>query len=341
MLFIDHKYISQVGPQLDKFKRKNTKTYNLRCPFCLDSAKSKIKARGYFITKGDNLHYYCHNCGRSCSLGDFLKEINFDLYEQYIFERYKEKTPDKKDEYGKFNFKPNFQDHISTGSNNYILDTCVSIADLSDLHYARTYIAQRQIPVEYWNDIYFINDFKSLVDKIEPDNEYGITIKEPRIIIPFRNKEKRITAIQGRSFSNKGLRYITIKVDKESPKIYGLDRVVPTNKVYVVEGPFDSLCISNSIAAAGSNLGSSDLSLFDNLVFLYDNEPRNKTLIENMKRIADSGKKLCVWPDNIYEKDLNDMILSGKTSKEIMNIIDNNTFTGLQARIAINEWRRN
>jgi hypothetical protein len=328
-----------VGPQLDKFKRKNTKTYNLRCPFCLDSAKSKIKARGYFITKGDNLHYYCHNCGRSCSLGDFLKEINFDLYEQYIFERYKEKTPDKKDEYGKFNFKPNFQDHISTGSNNYILDTCVSIADLSDLHYARTYIAQRQIPVEYWNDIYFINDFKSLVDKIEPDNEYGITIKEPRIIIPFRNKEKRITAIQGRSFSNKGLRYITIKVDKESPKIYGLDRVVPTNKVYVVEGPFDSMFLPNAIASAGSNLGFQDLSIFRDFLLIFDNEPKNKAIVDLMKKAADSEKPICVWPESIQEKDVNDMVLAGRTPESIKEIIDTHTYKGLSSRIAINEWK--
>ena len=61
-LYLDHKYAAQISSRLEKFKRKNQRIYNFRCPICKDSAKSKFKARGYFYTQKDNLKYHCHNC---------------------------------------------------------------------------------------------------------------------------------------------------------------------------------------------------------------------------------------------------------------------------------------
>jgi transcription elongation factor Elf1 len=335
-LFIDQNFVSQVSPRLEKFKRKNQKTYNFRCPLCGDSAKSKIKCRGYFYVKNDSISFYCHNCLRSFPLGTFLKEFAFDLYEQYIFERYKESGGHHhkviKDDYSEFDFK-----YVSNPS---IFDPYFSISKLSDDHFAKQYIIKRKIPKKFWKDLYFVPDFKELVDKLEPENQYGLKSGDQRIVIPFRDKEKRIIAIQGRSFENRGLRYITIKLCKDSPKIFGLDRVCPKNRVYVVEGCIDSFFLTNSIAAAGSNLNSDILSLFDDMVFIYDSEPRNKTIVHAMKTVADSCKKLCVWPDDMPGKDINDFILSGMSSKEIKAIIDNNTYDGLSARIAINRWKR-
>jgi len=335
-LFLDHKYVNLVSPRLEKFKRKNQKSYNFRCPLCGDSQKSKIKARGYFFVRGNKIGFYCHNCLESMSLGDFLKKFDSGLYEQYIFEIYGKNETIEKPSFDEFNFKTTFQnkkpDDLFVG-----YDT---VAALPNSHFAQQYIDQRKIPRQFWKDIFFIPDFKELVDKVEPDNEYTLKVGDPRIVFPFRDGEKRIIAFQGRSFKDRGLRYITIKVVKDGPKIFGLDRVSSKDRVYVVEGPIDSLFLPNSIATAGSNLGSDDIPNFDDLVFIFDNERRSKAIVKNMEKIAKQGKKLFVWPSHIQEKDINKLILVGKTSEEIVWMINTNTYQGLSTVIKINEWKR-
>jgi hypothetical protein len=52
------------------------------------------------------------------------------------------------------------------------------------------------------------------------------------------------------------------------------------------------------------------------------------------------GKKICVWPDTIQQKDINDMVISGMHPSEIQHIIDSNTFEGLIATMKMNQWSR-
>ena len=61
-------------------------------------------------------------------------------------------------------------------------------------------------------------------------------------------------AVQGRALSQSDLRYITVRIDEQYPKIYGLDRVDISKPIYVVEGPIDSLFVDNCIAVAGGDL---------------------------------------------------------------------------------------
>jgi len=336
-LYLDHKYIAQLSSRLEKFKRKSQRIYNFRCPICGDSSKSKIKARGYFYTQGDGMKFHCHNCLADWTFSHFLQEFADDLYQDYVFEKYKNTGlfPVQKDSFN-FDFKPHFMEKM----NDDILDGYFNIDKLPLDHYARQYIERRQIPKCFWKDIWFIPDFKKLVDKFEPENEYQLREEDARIVFPFRDREKRITAIQGRSFESRGLRYITIKIDHNAPKVFGLDRVNPENRIFVCEGPVDSFFLPNSIACAGSNLGSDVLPDCSDVVYIFDNEPRNKAIVDAIKKLADSGKEVCVWPDDVDEKDINDMILAGKTSADIIDIINANTYTGLAARIAINEWKR-
>jgi hypothetical protein len=332
-LFIDHKYIAQIGPRLERFKRKNQRTYNFRCPICKDSSKSKLKARGFFFAKGNDIGFFCHNCSRSWTFAHFLQEFDPSIYEQYIFERYTTGENHEISTFDEFRFKTEFKNHPN------LLGDLPTIESLPNDHYARQYIVNRQIPIQFFSDLYLCSDFKKLIDQFEPDNDYELKENDTRLVIPFKNAGKKITAIQGRSFGKCALKYITIKVDKDAPKIYGLDRVNPEKRVYVMEGPIDSMFIPNAIASAGSNLTSKDLSNFKDFILIFDNEPRNKSIIDLMKKAADSEKPICVWPEYIKEKDVNDMVLAGRTPEEIKEIIDKNRFQGLSARISINGWK--
>ena len=48
-------------------------------------------------------------------------------------------------------------------------------------------------------------------------------------------------------------------------------------------------------------------------------------------------QKMVVWPKNIEEKDINDMIIAGR---EVSEIISMNTFSGLSLKLAISQWSK-
>jgi len=73
---------------------------------------------------------------------------------------------------------------------------------------------------------------------------------------------------------------------------------------------------------------------------VFDNEPRNKEIVSLMEKQIDLGNKICLWPETIKEKDINDMILSGIDRLEIEAIIHNNTFSGLEAKMKFTTWKK-
>jgi hypothetical protein len=158
------------------------------------------------------------------------------------------------------------------------------------------------------------------------------------MIIPFRKENGQIFAFQGRSFGDEKQKYITIILDTEYPKIFGMDRLNPNDNVYVTEGPFDSLFISNAIAVAQSDLRVPQFK--DKAVLVPDNEPRNQEICRQIERCIEEGYKVCLWPNTIKEKDINDMILSGMTQAEVLGIIHSNSHSGLKAQTVFNSWKR-
>ena len=56
---------------------------------------------------------------------------------------------------------------------------------------------------------------------------------------------------RSRAIRDESLRYILVKIEEDSPTVFGLDSVDLEKEVFVVEGPIDSLFLPNSIACAG------------------------------------------------------------------------------------------
>tara|TARA_R110000765_G_scaffold175764_1_gene280668 strand:+ start:438 stop:683 length:246 start_codon:yes stop_codon:yes gene_type:complete len=76
------------------------------------------------------------------------------------------------------------------------------------------------------------------------------------------------------------------------------------------------------------------------LTVIYDNEPRNKEINKQIEKTINQGKSVCMWPDNMKCKDINDMIIDGYSKEQIQEIITNNTFSGVAAKLRFAEWRR-
>ena len=329
MSFVDTKYIGLVSVRLQKFSKKKEGLYAFRCPYCGDSQKNKNKTRGYIYAFKNDHNYKCHNCGVSKSLTNFLKDQDTMLHDQYVMERYKSGLTGKATSAPIPvipSSKPNFT------KKDFDLER---ISELNKSHPARTYLEKRKIPDRCLRELYYCDNFKQWTN----DQKYtfsDVSNDEPRIIIPLK-KDRTIFGFQGRSLSPKNkLRYITIMLDDEAPKIYGLDKINKSKPIYIVEGPFDSLFLENSVAMAGSDLDPRTFGWSD-YIWVYDNEPRNREIVNRIESTINRGDKVVIWPSTIDEKDINDMFNSGIDPQ---SVIESNIYQGLQAKLKLNNWKK-
>ena len=323
MDIIDSKYIGLVSSRLEKFKRVKADLYNFRCPICGDSKKHKNKARGYFYQVKTNTNFKCHNCGASSSLNNFLKQIDTTLHKQYVLEKFKEGHAGGRNfvvEEPKFEFKkPVFRQKLD-------------LPRASEVPIAKQYLTQRGLEP---SNFFFAAKFKEWVNT-QKYTFHDITKDESRIIIPMHDEDKNIIGFQGRSLGPNNVKYITVMLKEDAPKIYGLDKIDTKKPIYILEGPFDSTFVENSVAMCGSDL---DIRSFgwSSYIWVFDNEPRNREIIERIHKTIDRGDKVVIWPSSIQEKDVNDMINSGH---DVRRVIESNTYSGLQAKIKFNYWKK-
>jgi hypothetical protein len=327
MLYLDAKYISLISGRLEKFKKSNS-TYNFRCPYCGDSQKNKNRARGYFFQKKGSYIFKCHNCGVGRTLPNFLKDNDPGLFSEYLLESYREGHTGKgsKIPLPEFNFqKPVFK-------KKDIFSDLEKVSDLNKTHLARRFLERRKLPP---NAFYFAPKFKAWTNKhkqVFKDTRYD----ESRIIIPLRDKDG-VFGYQGRSvYPQSQIRYITVMLDESKTKLYGVDSATETETIYITEGPFDSHFLTNAIAMCGSDVDYRSLPYRDR-VLVFDNEPRNREIVNRIETAIKSGEKVVIFPDKIKEKDINDMILAGHN---VQSVVESNTYQGLQATLKLTSWKK-
>ena len=341
MNFIDLKYAGILSTRLDKFSVKSNSPYraNVRCPICGDSQKSKTKARGWILEKNNSAIYYCHNCGASMSMGNLLRAVQPALYDEYIVDRKLDKDLFKKEEPKEKPLDKLLKKQPKFTKGNSPLLKIKKVSSLNFSHPVKKYIENRQIPASRHYKLYYAPKFNTWVNSIIPD-KLPTERDEPRLVLPFIDESGDLFGFTGRAFDKKSLRYITIMLDESKPKVFGLDSVDFSKKYYVVEGPIDSLFLTNAVAMAGADGNLKGLSNVDNAVFVFDNEPRNKDVVARMERLLEAGHKVVMWPETIKEKDINDMVISGLLQQDIELILDVNTYSGLEGKLKLSYWRK-
>jgi predicted RNA-binding Zn-ribbon protein involved in translation (DUF1610 family) len=277
MDLIDSKYIGLVSSRLQKFKIVKSNLYNFRCPLCGDSQKNKSKTRGYLYAVKTNTNFKCHNCGASMSFNNFLKELDPTLHKQYTLDKFKEGHTGKNFvvEEPKFEFsKPVFQKKLN-------------LPKASSNQIAKEYLEKRKLNPEKF---YFADKFQEWVNTQKPT--YGRIVKdESRIVIPLYTREGEIFGFQGRALGPNSVKYITVILDDSIPKLYGLNKVNANETVYIVEGPFDSEFVENGIAMCGADVDVSSCN-FKDVVYVFDNEPRNREICSRMNKIIEVEVRL-------------------------------------------------
>jgi hypothetical protein len=333
-LWLDRKYIDLCSAGLRNFKWKSSILANCSCPFCGDSTKNKLKARFYFFEKENGFNGYCHNCGESMGFDNFLKKFNLLLHSEYVRERFFETASTEHIEQKIEKIK---MDAIHF--NDKRLTNIKKISQLKANHPAKIYVNERQIPEKFHYKLYYTPKFKSWINELLP-GKFDAVYDEPRLVIPFFDKDKKMYAVQGRSFGNIEPKYYSIILNDNYPKIYGLDTIDYNRRYYILEGPIDSLFIPNSLGMAGSDFTFDLPNIYNNAVVIFDNQPRNSEIIRKMEACLNNGLQIVIWPDTLEHKDINDMIKSGMSSNDIMFIIKQNTFKDLAGILKLKKWNK-
>ena len=321
MDLVDSKYIGVISSRLQKFKKVKADLYNFRCPICGDSQKNKSKTRGYLYAVKADMNFRCHNCGASMTLSNFIKTIDPVIHKQYVFERFKGNKTGRGTvvEDPKFNFEvPQFKPKLD-------------LPKASEVKIAKQYLENRKLDS---TKFYYTDKFKAWSNSHKKTFD-SVTYDEPRIIIPLFYKNT-LVGFQGRSLGPSKVKYITVMINDDAPKIYGLDTIRKSSPVFVTEGPFDSTLIRNSIAMCGADGDVRKWGISDP-VWVYDNEPRSKEITTRISNTIDRGDKVVIWPNNLKEKDINDMVLAGH---DVQSIVESNVYNGLKAKLQFNTWKR-
>lgn len=342
MFATEVKYARMVGLQLPRYKIKKDTGHNFmsnfRCPICGDSTTSKRKARGYIYSHGDKLFMKCFNCEASMTFGHFLKDVDYNLYKQYALEAFKENHEEK------VTFAPSLGNFYEVETENTTLFKNIKrLTDLPLSHPARQYATNRLIPAHILEELYYAPKFFKW--SLEHSDKFSSLtnledIDHPRLIIPFYDEEGTVFKYHARAFGKETPKYISITINEHPEGVYGLNRVDWNKPVFVVEGPIDSMFLPNAIA-----IGSSALNTFDkwgaDLIYLFDQQPRNRDIVKLINKTINSGKKVVlVDEEEFVYKDINEAVMAGETTESLTYLFGKHTYQGLAAKMKFNTWRK-
>ena len=384
-LELDLYYVKLISPSLERFTFKSNHTATFRCPSCGDSKKDKKKTRGYFYvhSQSSNMNFYCHNCTASMSFKNFLREFYPEYFKRYTMDTLTRKdlasnfaqtrTIKNDDDELKKKFKSSRKIVVQSGSRDIIdpiiaTDCAVTMKDLridnpDDRHVK---YLERRCLIKRLRYLYYAPDFRQFIAYFV--KEYGLDMspakvpQTPRIIIPFFNVYQELKGFQGRSLNPQEVRYITIKLDSTFPKIFGVDKLTRRSHarftdidrkkpIFIFEGPFDSLMVNNSFAMMGSDIRIPEIQSAadgcDNLVFVYDNEPRNEQIVRKMFEHAKRDERVVVWNGDekfTKGKDLNEMVMNRFFNKEPVESIEKylrqHSYGGIKLMSNIRMWSK-
>ena len=339
-VYIDRKFLLLISARLRNFKQKKEDLYNFSCPYCGDSHKNLTKARGYVYRKGNDYFYMCHNCNVSTTFSKFLQYMDAEHYKEYVMEKYTNGAPK--------NAPVGLPDFTATLGANTAYDRLKALSDfpdsldkLPDNHYAKAYIRARGIPEKFWNEIYYVENYKEWLDTNFPTHGKENLPSDARIVLFYTDRNGGITNVTGRALAaDNKLRYVTVKI-REEKKVYGLHRLDTTKRIYITEGQFDSLFLPNAVASGDSNLiGMAEYLKANDIVLVYDNQPRNKDIVKQIRMAIEANLAVSLLPYDTDAKDINEMVKGGMKPTDVQKLIDNHVYSGLTAQLHFNNWRK-
>lgn len=339
-IYTQFKYITLLSVMLSGFKKVGNNLWNFRCPLCGDSLKNTNKRRGYIYLKDTTYRFHCHNCGEDKKFSGLLYELDSELYNEYRKDIALELLETNKSEEKNKNDTQNVDKKFPTIA--LITKYCTKLSELNDEHPARQYMLNRKVPESEYKRLYYTDKFSELVLHSFGDKYENIKKPDSGILFllhAYDNDVCQIVGYQLRSIDpniSKAQRFMTCAYDGYNI-MFGLDKLDITKPHYVVEGPIDSLFIGNSIAVITSTLWKANLQ---NAIYINDCEPRNQSVSKQVKKCIDAGYKTVMLPEQYTGMDINDIAKTGVVDNSLLNLINENTYQGLPAKVFFAKWSK-
>lgn len=334
--YIDLKYSKLLGGRLLNFKQKRGNVFAFSHS-CEDHSKDRVKARANFYQMDDGMMFHCYHCSASSSFGNFLRQEDPSLYQEYRMEKFKESKG------GSSTAKPLFSAPPKPEVKYQTLDSDIITLDkLPESSSVIRYVQSRQIPEEYWNKIGVVKDFYKFGAKYDEVFE-KLNKPHPRLVFPFFDSDGSVICYSGRSFGHEQPKYVTVMIDKSRPKIYGLWKLDKNKDILVVEGQIDSLFLDNAIAVNGADYSLPFLKEnMSKMIVIPDSDwKRNVQVYKSLERVIDDGFRVSLMPESIPWKDINDCVVKGNLSKQkVMEIIMQNVTSGIKAKLEISHRKK-
>lgn len=336
--WLEEKYISLIGMQLQHFHKQSRTTYTFRCPVCGDSRQRSNKTRGYLFLYKGQYFYKCHNCTVSMSFRAFLRQQAPELFREYQLDVIRQDPASATVRCLGVTEKvtPMFRNEKSASTKLSL----PSIDVLPEEHLAVTYCRNRKLPDAALSHLYFTEEWTTWIKEMK----WSYALPEdhaPRLIIPWFDRQHHLLGAQARRIDATGsaARYVTLKHDSCQNKIYGWERVDLHSLIYIVEGPLDSWFLPNAVASMDADLLRIKSAYFEShaSVLIWDNEPRNAAVVSNLYKAIKANQTVVVWPTHLNEKDLNDM---AKAGHDVIALVKQHTVRGLRAELEFLRWRR-
>lgn len=331
--------IDTLSSRLDNFKSKGNNLYNFRCNICGDSKVSKSKARAFIYYQQNNFWFKCHNCSVAMSLVSFMKEYFPDLYSEYQFDRVK----------GINNGSNSIVNNVVVSNSNdseyksrrLIDDLLDRIDQLPEDHIAVKYLRNRNIPDQFFHELYYIDD-PAKIGQLSDKYKEKIKYLEPRVVIPVWSKKHNLVGIYCRDIKGDSkLKYLSIRINDQEEMLYGIEKIDASQTVYVVEGQFDAMFLDNCIAVGTSDLRKGAKFFHkENTILIPDAQPRNVDIVKMVNKFIKNDYKVSLLPPEKLGKDINSFIMNGGTKEELMEMIKEFTYSGIKASLEFTKWKK-
>lgn len=337
--YIDVKFLSLISSRFKNFKRVKQDLWNCRCFICGDSKKSTRKARGYFSKHKEKIIYHCFNCDETYGLKEILENLDPFLYKEYKYEIFKSTYQTKiknnvKEE--DLLIKNDIESKFNKRKENSLLDKLLHRLDtLDENNIAYQYCVGRKIPIDKFNRLYYIDDITK-VNNIKENSSLNIS-PAPRLALPLYTSKGELASISFRALQGEKFRYLIVKIKEDVSCFFGINEIDKSKPVYVVEGQIDSLFIDNCIAVSGTGFDKINELNLPNKILIFDNQPYNKEVCKIINKHIRKGEKMVIWPSNVIEKDINEMVLS---DINVSQLIKERTFEGLRLKLEFDRWKK-
>jgi DNA primase len=314
---------------------KYTNTYNGSCPFCKEGKSFGRKKRFFYIPEKELC--YCHNCGYSKKVFNFILDATGKPFNEVINEVKKYEVTDV----------PAIQEKTQEKVINKSLpDDCINLSDKNQLEFHK----DNEV-VKICLDIIHKRRLNTAVNR--PKTFYiSLTdiVHKNRLILPFYNENGDIIFYQTRTLLQRDekLKPKYLSKVKTERSLYGVHNIDSSMEcIYIFEGPIDSYFIRNGLAVCGIAENSertfteqqqsqiNKLSSFKK-VWCLDNQWNDNASLKKSILLADKDEHIFIWPDGLKKyKDFNELCV--KFGRDSINpeMVVNHTYSGLKAKILL------